>query len=271
MQCESTIKTYDYNFNKYKDIGDIKNPNSFFKKLINLKNTKNGKDISISTIKIILCSIIYNLKKEKGMEDILFQYSLLLNKTRNIAEKKERNHSIIHNFIPDWNDIIKIRNQQREGSKKYLILSLYTEIVPRREKDYVLLKYINKNNETIDPLFNYYIKDDGILVFNNYKTKKTFKRQIVDLNNNKLKEIINKYISDNNIMEGELILNYSSYASLHYILNKLLNCGGVDNIRHSYINNYYKDYKIPPSQIIEDLSRQMGHSMQTHLRYRKYS
>ena len=83
-----------------------------------------------------------------------------------------------------------------------------------------------------------------------------------------LSKIIDKYIKDNKLKNGDLLFGFHSTLQLLYRLKKLLGCG-VDNIRHSYINYRYSKYNLPPSKEMEEMANQLGHSLTTDLRYRK--
>lgn len=216
---------------------------------------KINKDIKPSALKQLLCAILWKLKKDNVDIKITERYSKLIKDTNKKTNKQELNHT--RKNIKQLDDIIKIMNNTPKSIDK-LILALYTLTPPRRLKDYHLMKY----GISADKQYNYY--DGKTFTFNNYKTARTFKTQILKVPL-KLKKILNEYIAYNNIKSDELILNVTPQT----IFNKIKKLTGtnIDGLRHSYINNFYKN-GLPSSHKIENLAYAMGHDVKTNLRYR---
>lgn len=63
----------------------------------------------------------------------------------------------------------------------HLLLSLYTEIPPRRNLDYTKMLVAKSPKQTDNKEFNYYDVKGKRFIFNQYKTVKTYGQQIVDL------------------------------------------------------------------------------------------
>jgi hypothetical protein len=116
--------------------------------------------------------------------------------------------------------------------------------------------------------YNYYVSSVGVFIFNVYKTQSAYNTQIQQIPI-ELKKIIDNYIIFDNLEVGDSLIGYKTYQNLRLILIKLIGTG-IDNLRHSFVNDLYKDNVIPESKIIEQTAMAMGHSLQTHLRYRKF-
>lgn len=272
MVAQSTLDKYNFFLKKFSNL-DILKPNDNVKYLQSYLNKKNN-HLSISTIKLIISAFIWKLKNDCPDIDeniklpVINEYKKLLATFKIETDKIEKNHSNIHGYIPEWDDIIKKRDSLKNAKnyKEYLILSLFTYIPPRRLTDYTSLKYVPNESDMGDRKFNYYVKDTSTFIFNVFKTSKSFHSQVIK-SPIELSEIIETYVIMYKINNGGLLLNMHDYHQLHYILNKLLGCS-VDNIRHSFISYSYKN-KIPDSDTLENNATSMAHSLSTHLRYRK--
>jgi hypothetical protein len=68
-----------------------------------------------------------------------------------------------------------------------LLLSLYTDIYPRRNMDYMLMKITDDyENEPQRDDYNWYDKKNKKFIFNKYKTSKTYGKQEIDISKNKV-------------------------------------------------------------------------------------
>lgn len=256
MPSDATITLYEKHLNRYPDL-DLSKPKDVYNHLINLKH--NDKPLSPSTIKITICAIIWKLRKNKQPEELIEMYQSYNDKLILKTMKNDRDNTKTHGVIPLWKDIIKKRDSLKGIDK--VLLSVYTFIPPRRLNDFELLKIVHKQPKDDD--FNYYVLSSKSFVFNNYKTKSTFKQQIIKAPA-KLHNIINDYVKENNIEDDTLLFDFKIYLRL----KKLIGCS-VDNLRHSFINNKYKRLTIN-SKTMEDMAYKMGHNLTTHLRYRKF-
>jgi len=63
----------------------------------------------------------------------------------------------------------------------HLVLSLYTDIEPRRNQDYLKMMVVKKYNDDLSSDFNYYDIKGKRFVFNKFKTAKTYGRQTIEL------------------------------------------------------------------------------------------
>lgn len=144
--------------------------------------------------------------------------------------------------------------------QSYIILSLLGgHYIPvRRSKDYVDFKVKN-----IDKAVDNYISENGKeLVFNSYKTAKTYGEQRLALPV-KLKNILKKWISVNptDYLLFDLNFNKLSNVKLNQRLNKLFNGKkvGVNGLRHSVLTEKFGD-EIKKKQEIEKVMTDMGSS-----------
>jgi hypothetical protein len=268
--AKSTKKMYEFYLKRYEK-SDFSKPREMLEALLEAKNKK-GVKLSVPCIKLIICAIIWKLKNEKGDKEVISKYQSYVSALRAKSNEKESDNSQYAGIIPKWDEIVKIREEQKDKKKwkNYLILSLYTYLPPRRFNDYLYMKIALTPNNMKDHNFNYYDMKDKVFVFNFYKTSKTYKQQSVEIPE-KLQNIIDEYIEQSNLKSGDSLLGFTSYQQILRILKKLLNCG-IDNIRHSYINHEYEAYTkngLPNNKILEENALIMGHSLQTHLRYRK--
>jgi hypothetical protein len=72
----------------------------------------------------------------------------------------------------------KIDEKQQEILLRFMILSLYTLITPRRNADYGLMKIVKKMTPNMSDEFNYLDLKTKSFYFNNYKTKNLYNQQI---------------------------------------------------------------------------------------------
>jgi hypothetical protein len=268
--CESTKNIYDHHLKRFKNV-DITDAEKTLDLLNKMENLHNHKNLAPSSIKTILCSFIYKLKKENPDSPAIRQYRYIIAHLRNQLEKRDRNNHITKsNYkIPEWEDIIKKRDDlKKENLRDHLILSLYSYIPPRRLLDLIKIKIAYTPEQITDTNFNYYVISKRYLIFNVYKTAKTHKRQFFEVPE-ELHDIIMNYIKKKKLKEGDSLLGIDNVGKLHYRLKKLIGCG-VDNIRHSFVNEQYKKFDIPTNEYMENLADSMGHSLETHLRYRKF-
>lgn len=264
-QGESTIKMYEFYINRFKN-DDLDKPKEMLEKIVNMKTRKNER-LSIACVKVILSAFVWKLKKENNTDKkVIEKYQEYIKELKQETAKTENDHSKIHGKIPKWEDIIKARDDEKDKGhdKNHLVLSLYTYVPPRRLKDYTYMKIANNSKDMKDVKYNYYNMKDKEFIFNVYKTAKTHKKQTENVPE-ELSEIINKYISSNKLKSGDLLLGFRDYHQIYYILNKIIGCG-VDNIRHSFVNN---EYNAPALKKLKENAEKMGHSVETHMLYQK--
>lgn len=232
------------------------------------KNTK-------KTILALLVSLTNNEKYRKAMNE-LSEQAKVSNDKQEKSEKQEANwmdwNEVVQHYkmlyqksLPLWN---KTRLTQKEMDElmDVVLLSLYVLIPPRRSTDYVKLKGRNSNSTTD----NYFVKNK--LVFNDYKTDKTYGRQEVKLPP-KLKTILSrwmtKHMNDYVLFDkqGKPLTN----SKLTVRLNKIFEGKKISSsmLRHIYLSHLYKN--VPSLESMQKTASQMGHSVDEALRYIKKS
>ena len=225
------------NINFLNDVEKIQNKIEKYK-----PNTRRNYIISIVSILSCLKSKPKSTKKINDLYDkyfkILTEYNDTLKKsnTKSDNEKEnwieEDNLNKIYNKIE--NDALQVKkfDSRKEYDKylQYVILSLYYLIPPRRNKDYIDM-VIGYNPD--DKSFNYFDIENRRFIFNNYKTQKTYKEQIIDIPDrlfNILKQylIMKKYLEEDgdNIHTKYLLTDYNGFSfsksnSITRILNKI--------------------------------------------------
>ena len=142
--------------------------------------------------------------------------------------------------------------------QSFIILSLLGGIfiAPRRSKDYVdfVIKDVDKSKD------NYL--DKSRLVFNSYKTAKTYGMQSVDIPR-PLATILKKWIAVNptKFLLFDTNMNELSAVKLNQRLNKIFGDRhiSVNQMRHTYLTNKFHD-TIEQQKQIDDTMQQMGSS-----------
>lgn len=209
--------------------------------------------------------IDYNISNDK-YKKIIRTYSLFLYKLNNDLSVNHTVKSV------EWNEILKNKNEIYDSlnQKNQLITDLYTLLPPRRILDYQLMYYINNENLDIDDNKNYCLYDEKNnivkFIFNNYKTKKFFKKQIINLKSKpELTEKIIKYIKNYDIQINTLLLNIKEKTTLRKNITKFFKYS-VNTLRHSYIDHVYeKNYS---DEKLKKISLLMAHTIKQQNQYR---
>ncbi len=141
----------------------------------------------------------------------------------------------------------------------YFIVSLYTKLPPRRNKDYSIMKINSDEGNT-------YMTDTNEFIFRDYKTSNTYGEQKISLNNypemNKVMKVyMNKRVEND---DGFLITrhNGSNFRQINDMTRRLNKIFGGKKISSTALRNMYvKDkYKDVNKQMKED-AEIMGHSI----------
>lgn len=146
------------------------------------------------------------------------------------SELKRDAEAIYKKKNPTSSDLQQIQN--------YIIMSLLggVYIPPRRSKDFVDFKIKNIEKEKDNYM------DKNKLVFNSYKTAKTYGQQVVDIPK-ELKSILTKWIKLNPTehLLFDVNMNKLSSVKLNQRLNKIFDNRkiSVNNLRHSYLTDKY--------------------------------
>jgi hypothetical protein len=271
---DSTIKLYLQRLQTLNQGKEIKSfsylnkPNKIMEIIGQLKkNTQLSYLGSLIGIIKLLPKITYELSLRRYTNEFL---KLKKDMKEEPIEKKE---------IPKEDDINELKNKYMKGAraikskqvnkKEYnlllhnLLLSLYTDIHPRRNQDYLLMKITDDyDNEPQRDDYNWYDKKNKKFIFNKYKTSKTYGKQEIDISKNKvLLSNLKMYLKHRRDNDNWLLVKWSEQHfkqdnDITRELNKIF--GGnisVNSLRHYYVTNKYKDIKTDASA--------MGHSIQT--------
>jgi hypothetical protein len=183
----------------------------------------------------------------------------------NIVNLKDKNKIILdYNIKTLENNIDSL-----EDIEDKLIYALYTLIPPRR-LEYSNMYIINDTKQDNDNSKNYLLVNEtnSKFIFNNYKTNRTFKKQIIDITNDTLKNIIKNYLKT---IDSDKLFNYSSNnfgKKISSIFKEIYNEDiTVRWLRISYTTYIRKENK--SNNELKDISYKMAHSIQTNSRYNK--
>lgn len=234
-----------------------------------------------STRKTFLASIVSVLslfkdkptykKVHQHYHDKMMSASAELNKKDTNGEKTQKQKD---NWI-DWDTVLKTKSDLYNSVKSFagqkaltaqqynellslMLLSLYTDVPPRRNQDYADMFVVGKWNDKMDTSKNYLDLAGHQFIFNKYKTAKKYGTQLVDFQNAEmLKDILAMYLKHHPLHKGKMtkstefrFLAYqdgsplSAVNSITRILNKVFGKKvGSSMIRHIYLSSKYADIK----------------------------
>ncbi len=269
---QSTIKLYLQRLKTLNEGKEIKsftflNKTSKIMKIISelKKNTQMSYYGSLIGILKLLPKQTYELSLKKYTNEFL---TLKGDMKENPIDKKD---------IPKEDEIEEIKQKYIKGAraikdkevnkKQYnlllhnLLISLYTDIPPRRNQDYLLMKITEDyDNEPQRDDYNWYDKKNKKLIFNKYKTAKTYGKQEIDISKNKsLLLAMKQYLKHRKENDNWLLVKWSGeyFKQVNDItreLNKIFDGNmSANSLRHYYVTHKYKDIK-------ED-AKNMGHSV----------
>lgn len=188
-----------------------------------------------------------------------------------------------------WDEVLKVKTDLFETVKAFagqktltaqqytellslVILSLYTELPPRRNQDYTDMFVVGKWNDKMDTSKNYLDLLGSQFIFNKYKTSKKYGTQTVDFKNaDMLNTIISMYIKHHPLHKGKITKNtefrflahqdgspLSAVNSITRVLNKVFGKKvGSSMLRHIYLSSKYADVKDEQQRDADA----MGHSV----------
>ena len=157
---------------------------------------------------------------------------------------------------------------QMKTMQHYVVLSCYCLIPPRRIADFTNFKVKDITKED-----NYYNDEKKELVFNHYKTAKTYGTQTVDCPP-ALQEVFDKWFPIAKKYSDYLLFNSYGDALSQPQLTKMLNTIfdkkiSASMLRHIFISDeVLKD--VPKIQELEKIAQDMGHSVGEQMLYRLY-
>ena len=219
---------------------------------------------------------------DKNVYQILTKTNIHLNKK--IQEKRELNEidKGDEEKIIDLDKTTILSNIQKfDNIEDKLIYGLYT-LFPSRRLDwrFVKLTYQIDKEKLEDPINNYLIlSNPKRIIFNNYKTYKTYGQQDFNIDDKNLNNIIDEYILSNGLKNDNYLFhldrdrrevisqpNYSKKIS--NVFNKIYNIPiSIRFLRMSWASYLYS--KNPTIKEIKDIAIKMAHSPFESALYKK--
>jgi len=279
---ESTASAYIRMLIQLNDKKEFKNLTFLKKKEDIERKLETYAESSQKTILSAITSVL-TLYKDKPTYKKVYQYyyDRMMDKGKKLNERdtSQKTEKQEENWI-EWKDVQAIRddlsNKVKEFGKKisnddfttllhYMILSLYTEIEPRRNLDYLDMVVVKKWKDTMPSDKNYVELNPTRFIFNKYKTAKTYGRQVLDIPE-ALQKSIKLYLSYHPLKKSAVFpfLVYGDgrpltvVNSITRILNKIFHKNvGSSMLRHIFITDKFGDVK----NEMEDVANKMGHSV----------
>ncbi len=223
-------------------------------------------------------SALFVLTKEQRYKDVMVQVMKLVNETDKNQKKNDKQEEnwmsvkeiqdIYEPLLVKAKSMLSNKSILNESSMmEFLLVSFLGGVVnglaPRRSQDYSELKIRNYDTKKD----NYYKASK--FYFNVYKTAKKYGLQIIDVPK-ELDVILKKWIkmNTNDYMLYSTNGNKLSSPQISRILNKVFDKNvSTSMLRHIYLTNIYKD--LPALNQMQELSREMGHSILQGLEYVK--
>jgi integrase len=215
----------------------------------------------------------YNHWRDKMME---------ARKEKNAEPIHEKNEKQEENWLT-WEEVSKKKSGLREDISsflsnkvltagqfdkllQYVILSLYTDIAPRRNQDFLDMYVVKKLGKEVDTSKNYYDLATHRFIFNKYKTAKTYGRQEVAVPE-ELQEVLGEFLKHHPLAkskakEFKLLVkadgsNLNTVNAITRALNRIFGKKvGSSMLRHSYLSSKYGD----TTKDMEEDAEAMGHS-----------
>jgi integrase len=277
-----------------------------FKNLTFLKKTEEIdekiKEYAPSTQKSIRGSLVgvLSLVKDKPSFKKAYQhYKTGMEEGRKVEEAKiqsgEKTEKQEKNWM-EWAEVQKVKTdlgdklvpfankktatpEQYETLLHYLILSLYTDIQPRRNQDYLDMYIVKKWNEKLPTDKNYYDLSTNRFIFNKYKTMKTYGIQIEEVKE-PLVATIHLFLKFHPLWKGVVKRQNNPIKLLALadgtpmvavngitrILNKVFGKKvGSSMLRHSFLSSKYADV----AEEMKGDASAMAHSTSVQRRYIK--
>lgn len=261
--------------------------------------TEKFKNYSDSYVKLFCSAIISVLEfmKDKPIYKKLQSFYIdILNDKKNDIDNKPKNiksQKQEDNWIT-WEEVEQIKNELREEAEKidnknlskkqyltilkYFVISLYTDLAPRRNLDYMDCFIIKKFNDKLETNKNYYSIDDETFYFYKYKTSKKYGLQKIFVgDNDDFMDALDLYLSYNPALKGKqrknkltpLLVDYegkklSTINSITRLLHKIFKKKiGSTMLRHIYLTDKYGKQLTEMKADAEE----MGHSLELQKEY----
>lgn len=186
-------------------------------------------------------------------------------------DEVEKKKSGLNEEVSQLVSIKKLSPAQFDKVMSYVVLSLYTDVAPRRNQDYLDMYVVKKLGKEYPKDKNYYDMATKRFVFNKYKTAKTYGEQIVDVPDELQKALAAyiKYHPNNKEKEYKLLVKQDGTAlntvnAITRILNRIFEKNiGSSMLRHIYLTSKYGDNL----KEMKEAARGMGHSVEQQRNY----
>ena len=264
-------------------LNEMKYINNDIEPTINTLRTHYKNDNIFRAYIIILVVITSHLKTlNKSVYQTLTKLNIYLNeqtqekRKENKIEEADKEKIISLNKTEILKNLYKLTNY-----KDKLIYALYC-LFPARREEWRLTKLTTETNKEKlkDPNDNYLIlSNPKRIIFNNYKTDKTYGQQVFNIDDKDLNKIIDEYIINNGLKTGDYLFsldrdkreeisqpNFSKLIS--NVFNKVYNIHiSLRFLRISWIKDFLN--KNPTIKQKEILAYKMAHSKEEQEKYNK--
>ena len=250
--------------------------------VINTLRTHYKNDNTFKSYLNILVVITSHLKTlDQNIYQTLTKLNIYLNEVITDKRKENNINKEDENKIIDMSITSILTNIKKlDNINEKLIYALYS-LFPARRLEWRLTKLVDQNEQTNNPLYNYLILKDGKyeIIFNNYKTASTYGRQIFNIDNIELTNILNEYINKSKLLNGDFLfslktnkkkeISQSNFSHLiSNIYKKVYNIPiSIRFLRMSHITSYLSTN--PTIKQMEILAYKMGHSKEEQGLYKK--
>jgi hypothetical protein len=296
---ESTKKVYLANIIRLNNKQAIKtkkngDPNYDFLKDTEKVLTRIGK-LKPNSQRTYLISIVTTLRGLKQYEAIYDMYYELmmslaesLKKGSNVKSETQQKNWIEQSQVLEIYEDLKAKAMPLLAKKKvddqewviildFVVLSLYCLQPVRRNKDYMLMLYVNDKNIIENIEFNYYLPKLKKFEFNQYKTSGTYSTQEVDVNP-ELVDILAKYAKLHPLKKQKnfyLLVNYKgepllAVNAITRILNRIFGRPiGVSMLRNISLTDKYKKVMEEMDKTTADMGTSKATSIGTYIKMDK--
>jgi integrase len=186
-------------------------------------------------------------------------------------EEVEKKKSGLKEDVSQLISLKKLTPGQYEKLLNFVILSLYTDIAPRRNQDYLDMYVVKKLGKDYPKDKNYYEIAGKRFIFNKYKTAKTYGEQIVEVPEELQSALAGfiKHHPHNKEKEYKLLVKadgnvLNTVNAITRILNRIFEKNiGSSMLRHIYLTSKYGD----SLKEMKEAARGMGHSVEQQRNY----
>jgi len=225
------------------------------KTAIGIIQTKmNGEPASLATQASVLSAVKHHLADKPS--DLAF-YTAEHDKVKK-EQLRTTSYKKTEKFV-EWDEV-----KATYERTKSLTAAVYTLFPPRR-LEWRLVKVVKSASEATDDGMNYYFKDTHTLVFNEYKTKAKYGKQVFALRKGSPLETILTARPEGLLFHDEKGDAYDAKA----FSKKVKRDTGisVNDFRHSYITDFLKSAPSVASKL--ETAEMMAHAIGTQAKYQK--